>query len=121
MPYVKRELGNRKFGCKNESACRTGGTCLGCPFLKMNVGKQMICTLYRLVPAITRKGEYSRVAPCLEDSPPPVKRIYLVNSMVSVLATSKDEAKEIYLDAEGEGAVVSNVEECGAVEFEIVN
>ena len=119
--HVKRDLSNRKFGCKNESICRTGGTCLGCPFLKMNVSKRKICTLYRLVPAINSKGEYKRVSPCLENSPPPVKRIYLVNSLTSVLATSKDEAKEIYLEAEGKGAVVSNIEECEEVEYEIVN
>ena len=118
--YIKRDLSNRKFGCKNESICRTGGTCLGCPFLKMNANKRKICTLYRLVPVINSEGEYKRVVPCLENSPPPVKRVYVVNSLAPVVATSPDEARQIYLGAHGSDVMVSTVEECEEVEYEIV-
>ena len=86
----------------------------------MNASKRKICTLYRLVPVRNSKGEYERVAPCLDNMPPPVKRVYAVNSLAPVVATSPDEAMQIYLGFHGSDAIISTVKEGEEVEYEIV-
>ena len=114
---VRRDLSERRFSYSDKRNCRTGGSCLGCPFLKCNISNERICTLYRLKP-ITCSGHFIRVTPCIENKTPPVKRYYLFDSLYKVLAVSEEEAREIYHRAFGRGARIGIIKEGKIVEFE---
>ena len=108
---VKRDIRERKF---NGEFCTSGGSCNGCPFLKLNGMLNRICTLYRLIP-IKSHEKYVRVAPCIDNAEPPVKRYYTVNH-VCVIATSENEATCIYRKQNNED--ITRIIEGAVIEYE---
>ena len=89
---VKRDLSERRFSKANADYCCTGGSNLGCPFLRTNKLMEKICALYRAKPKLVNYNQYNRVISCIENACPPTIKNYKIHASRNIFSTSKEEA-----------------------------
>ena len=113
-----RNLSERRFDKTNTSYCRTGGSNLGCPFLRTNKRMEKICSLYRAKPRLDEDNLYSRVVLCKEHATPPTIKDYVIHAVRNIIASSSEEARELFCQAYKGGIKITTVEEGKIAEHE---
>ena len=115
---VRRDLSERRFNKVNPNYCCTGGSNLGCPFLRTNKRIEMICTLYRSKPMLGKENQFHRVVPCKENTEAPAIRNYVIHASKNIIAASSEEARKLFCQTFREGITINTVEEGQIAEYE---
>ena len=117
---IKRDLSKRRFNKTDVECCCTGGSNLGCPFLRTNTHMDRVCILYRSRLKQTYNYHFKRVALCRKNAEPPIKRQYEICASKKFEATSSEEARRLFYQTINQGTVpnIVAVREGDIVEFE---
>ena len=122
-PYsgrVLRDLSERRFNKTNACYCLTGGSVLGCPFLRTNKHMEKICTLYRSKLKLDLNNHYSRVSACKKNHEVPIIKNYIIHASKKIKAISPNEARKTFYQLFKDGMIINSVEEGKTEDYEDV-